>query len=137
MLEKLEEFQFQLNRRTVSEQRFQRDVMHLTALKNLKVLKLNCNNWQVGKLIDEFVQKKMALEFLELADGLLDLDAAAAIAKLNTLNVLKLNCMNIVHQSLAISLLATGLSELEEFHIATNSWLFQSAFMVIILAENL
>lgn len=117
----LKEFEFQLNHPNSSEENYHRDVMQLTALTKLKVLKLNCNKWSVQRLIDDFAEKKIAIEHLELADGPVDGDTVRAIIKLKTIKVLKLNDMIEQDGEFTMFPITKELDQLEELHIKTAS----------------
>lgn len=134
-LKSLEEFEFQINRRNHSEEVFQRHLIQLTTLKNLKVLKLNCNKMSVLPLLQGFITKGIALEHLELSDGTFDLDIAKGIAMLKAIKVLKLNGMNGFAEGY-ISTMTEGLKHLEELHIKTDTKLSQFRTKEIVREAN-
>lgn len=135
VLENLEELEFQLNRPNRSEEFHQRDLMHLTELKVLKVLRLYCNKKSVRQLIDGFCEKKIALEQLELAYGLMDVATVEAIVKLETVKALKLNNM-VEFADYLMSPIAKGMSQLEEFHIKTEANITQYRIKEIVRSAN-
>lgn len=135
LLKNLEELEFQLNRPNRSEEVHQRDLMHLTELKKLKVLKLHCNKKSVRQLIDGICEKKISLEQLELAHGLVDIATVEAITKLKTVKVLKLNNM-IEFADYLMSPIAKKMNQLEEFHIKTEANITQFRIKEIVRSAN-
>lgn len=120
----LEDFEFQMNLRTHNEERFRRNLMHLSSIKKLKSLKLNCNRMSVLPLLQQFVQDGIGIEYLELADGIFDGDTAICIGQLKAVKVLRLNNMiNFVESH--ISPMTKKLHLLEEFHLKTDSKISQ------------
>lgn len=134
-MEHLEELEFQLNHPIASEEIHGQYLMHLTLLKKLKVLKLGCNGKSVQQLIDGFCAKKIAIEHLELADGVLDMATVRAIAELKTIKVLKFNNMTEFADHLWVPI-TNGLHQLEEFHIKTTANISQFRIKQLARAAN-
>lgn len=89
-LKHLEEFEFHRNERNHSRENFLIDLLHLKKLKQLKVLRLNCEKRSVQRLLNVFIENGVAIEHLELAYGRVDDATAQSISKLTALKTLKL-----------------------------------------------
>lgn len=98
------------------EEIFRTDLNNLSALTELKVLKLNCAKHSVSQLLETFVTNGVHLEHLELANGPMDTPTFESILKLNSLTALKFNEMADITNS-RIYAFAQKLKLLREFAI--------------------
>lgn len=117
-LKQLEELQFQQNR-SRSETDFKNDLQHLTDLKMLKTIKLNCNGISVSQMLEEFVKKRIAIEHLELVNGQMDDATYKNISALKSIKILKMSKM-IELAFHHVSGFGKELTQLEQLHLKTS-----------------
>ncbi|KAG4075439.1 hypothetical protein HA402_015092 [Bradysia odoriphaga] len=110
----LEEFEFK-KRPTPNN----RELSALWRLKKLKTLKFSYKNYNVSPLLDGFINNGISIEHLELGIGNFDARAAAVIAKMQTLKVLKFHDMNGLNASHMVSV-AHALKNLRTLYIKTD-----------------
>ncbi|XP_031626496.1 uncharacterized protein LOC116342858 [Contarinia nasturtii] len=117
-LKQLEEFEFKSSR--LAENTIQTDLMHLAALKNLKVLNLDCMKSSVAQLLQNLVKNSIQIEHLELANGTMNDDTLASINKMKTIKILKLNEIAELTENQVVGF-TKELNQLEQLHIKTNA----------------
>lgn len=88
-LQNLKIFKYRQHRRYHS-QGFLSNLVHLTSLRKLEVLKLDCSGASVLRLFEGLAATEVALEHLELTDGPIDDDIINSVIKLKSLKILSL-----------------------------------------------
>lgn len=131
----LKELEFQRYQRQNMQQIFQDDIKELASLKQLKVLKLDCNRSSVLRLFDEFIANGCDIEHLELAQGLIDDCTVQSICKLSSIKVLKLNEMTGLDESHVVQMVQE-LQLLQALHIKTRKRFLKYDFNKMIKAAD-
>lgn len=115
-LEHLQEFEYKYGG-NYSEYAYQSDLMHLSNLKNLKKLKLDCLRLvSPFRLIEKFIENGITLSHLTLMSGVFKENLYNNIAKMTTLKVLKVIDAGHLDEIHILSL-AKNLKQLETLHI--------------------
>lgn len=127
----LEALTFQKNRQTRNEAVYQRNLMRLLSLEQLKVLILDCNRMSASQLIDGYANINVPIDHLELSNGEFDLVIASAIAKLTSIKVLKFCEMSGLN-GLYVLMLVGHLKNIEEIQIQAQANFFENQIKDIV-----
>lgn len=133
---KLEELEFHQYYRRRPDELFNTDLMQLASMATLKVLKLNCTKITVSCLLEGFVKNKIAIEHLELVNGVIDEATHKNIIKLKTIKTLRLNEMADLSNH-HILIFVKELKLLENLHIKTVIKINQSTLRLMVRDGNL
>lgn len=128
----LEEFEFQNNAFTFVDQL---DLIYLSSLKKLKTLTLNCNVGPIVSMLNHFIMNDIPIEHFEIAGSQMNDETAQAIAKLQTIKVLKINEMTDFDESHILHIVK-GLRSLEELTIKTSQTISLIYFKRIVFYAN-
>lgn len=126
----LETLEFQMNGSTEQNDKHE-NLMELLTLKKLTVLKLDCDEMSVTKLIDGYAKNGVPIEHLELANGEFDLATAKSIAQLKSIKILKFNRMFGLNGSFLL-LMIGQLKRIERLDVQTEEHISESQIIDIV-----
>lgn len=95
---------------------YQHNILCLSRLHSLKILKLNFNSLSVAPLLGKLVENKIPIEHLKLSKGLIDMDAIQSVSQLNGIKILELSDVYELTDK-HIIYLAKELTQMKELHL--------------------